>query len=72
MEQNNNLAELKRRMAQWDEYAREESAIEKGKYEKSVEVVKNLLAAEKITIAEIAKYADVTEAFVRKVKKNMK
>jgi hypothetical protein len=72
MEQNNNLAELKRRMAKWDEYARNESAIEKGKYEKSVEVVKNMLATGEFTIAEIAKYIGVTEEFVRKVKKNMK
>ncbi|HEX6431431.1 MAG TPA: hypothetical protein VF008_27255 [Niastella sp.] len=64
------------RMAQWDEYARNETAFEKGrkegKYEKSVEVVKNMLATGKYTIAEIAKYIGVTEEFVRKVQKNMK
>lgn len=54
--------------------------IEKGKEEgkkegekkKSYEVVKNLLAANKFTIAEIANFANVTEAFVKKVKKTLK
>jgi predicted transposase/invertase (TIGR01784 family) len=50
--------------------------IEKGKEEgekkKSYEVVKNLLAANKFTIAEIASLANVTEAFVKKVKKTLK
>ena len=58
-------------MAKWDEYAINETAIEKGKYEKSVEIVKNLLATGKFTITEIAKYAGVTEDFVRKVKENL-
>ena len=62
-------------MAKWDEYARDKSATEKGLKEgeqrKSVEIVKNLLAAGKFTIAEIAKYAGVTEGFVRKVKEDL-
>lgn len=53
-----------------------EKGIEKGKTEgeekKSYEVVKNLLAANKFTIAEIANFANVTEYFVRKVKKTLK
>jgi predicted transposase/invertase (TIGR01784 family) len=58
-------------MAKWDEYARDKSATEKGEQRKSVEIVKNLLAAGKFTIAEIAKYAGVTEDFVRKVKEDL-
>jgi hypothetical protein len=62
-------------MAKWDEYARNETATEKGHKEgeqkKSIEFVKNLLAAGKFTIAEIAKYVGVTEEFVRKVKENL-
>ncbi len=53
-----------------------EKGIEKGKIEgeekKSYEVVKNLLVANKFTIAEIANFASVTEAFVKKVKKTLK
>jgi metal-dependent amidase/aminoacylase/carboxypeptidase family protein len=44
----------------------------KGEEKKSYEVVKNLLAANKFTIAEIAIFANVTEAFVKKVKKTLK
>jgi hypothetical protein len=36
------------------------------------EVVKNLLSAGEFTIAKIANFAGVTEAFVRKVKKDLK
>ncbi|HWK07104.1 MAG TPA: hypothetical protein VNS58_25900 [Puia sp.] len=53
-----------------------EKGMEKGKIEgeekKSFEIVKNLLAANKFTIAEIANFANVTEAFVKKVKKTLK
>jgi hypothetical protein len=63
----------------WDEYAIKKTieydlelarkeAVEKGKSE----VVRNLLSADKFSIAEIANFANVTEAFVRKVKKEMK
>jgi predicted transposase YdaD len=49
--------------------------IEKGREEgiekKGHEVVKNLLIAGKFTIAEIANFANVTEDFVRKVKKDL-
>jgi flagellar biosynthesis/type III secretory pathway protein FliH len=54
----------------------ERDGLEKGKTEgeekKSYEVVKNMLAANKFTIAEIANFANVTESFVRKVKKTIK
>ena len=50
--------------------------IEKGKEEgeekKSFKVVKNLLLNTDFTIAKIAGLADVTEAFVKKVKKTLK
>jgi len=53
-----------------------EKGIEKGKMqgeeETRYEVVKNLLVANKFTIAEIANFANVTEYFVRKVKKTIK
>ena len=63
----------------WDEYAIKKTieydlelarkeAVEKGKSE----VVRNLLSADKFSIAEIANFTNVTEAFVRKVKKEMK
>lgn len=45
-----------------------EEGVEKGKEQ----VVKNLLAADKFTIAEIANFAGVTEAFVKKVKEGSK
>jgi hypothetical protein len=46
--------------------------IKEGEKKKSHEVVKNLLAANKFTIAEIANFANVREAFVKKVKKTLK
>lgn len=60
----------------WDnqaalDYARHEGigiGMEKGK----AEVVKNLLTTGKFSIAEIANFANVPEAFVRKVKKQLK
>ena len=56
----------------WDnqaalDYARYEG-MEKGKEE----VVRNLLAGAKFTIAEIANFAGVTEAFVKKIKSGNK
>ncbi|MFT4092592.1 MAG: PD-(D/E)XK nuclease family transposase [Niabella sp.] len=68
---------LKRR---WDnqaalDYARHEGmerGIEKGIEKGKEQFVKNLLAAGKFTIAEIAKFAGVTEAFVKKVKAGKK
>jgi hypothetical protein len=49
--------------------------IEKGRREgiekKGHEVVKNLLIAGKFTIAEIANFANVTEDFVCRVKKDL-
>lgn len=63
-------------MAQWDEYAilktAEEKGIEQGIEKKSYEVVKNHLIANKFTIAEIANFVNVSEAFVRKVKNSLK
>ena len=71
-------------MNQWDQYAllkaeRErgieegiEKGIEKGSEEKSFEFVKNLLASNKFSIPEIANFADVSESFVRRVKKEIK
>jgi predicted transposase/invertase (TIGR01784 family) len=54
----------------------ERDGLEKGKMEGEektrYEVVKNMLAANKFTIAEIANFANVTESFVRKVKKTIK
>ncbi|WP_153797270.1 hypothetical protein [Foetidibacter luteolus] len=43
--------------------------LEQGLEEAKTTVVKNLLSADRFTIAEIAGFAGVTEAFVRKVKK---
>jgi predicted nucleic-acid-binding protein len=45
---------------------------EEGMEKKSYEVVKNLLQANRFTIPEIANFANVTEDFVRKVKKDLK
>ncbi|UFH54262.1 hypothetical protein [Spirosoma sp. KNUC1025] len=45
-----------------------EKGLEKGAAQKSIEVIKKLLLAEKFTDAEIANFASVTEEFVRKVK----
>jgi hypothetical protein len=47
-------------------------AKKEGLEEKSFKVVENLLATGKFTIAEIANFADVSEAYVRKVKKDLK
>ena len=60
----------------WDnqaalDYARHEG-MEKGAEKKSYEFVRNLLSAGKFSIAEIANFANVPEAFVRKVKKEIK
>ena len=49
-----------------------EKGIKEGEKKKSHEVVKNLLAANKFTIAEIANFVNVTEAFVKKIKKTLK
>jgi len=49
----------------------EKKGIEQGAEEKSYEVVKNLLLKTDFTTAKIASLANVTEAFVRKVKKTL-
>jgi predicted transposase/invertase (TIGR01784 family) len=49
-----------------------EVGLEKGREEKTFKVVENLLAAGKFTLAEIANFADVSEAYIRKVKKDLK
>ena len=71
----------------WDEYAIKktieydlqlarkegiEKGMEKGMEKGKSEVVRNLLSADKFSIAEIANFANVTEAFVSKVKREMK
>ena len=42
-----------------------------GEEKKSYQVVKNLISANRFTIPEIANFADVSETFVRKVKKSL-
>lgn len=59
-------------MAAWDEYAIKKAMLEEGIEKKGREVVKNLLLTKRFTIAEIANFASVSEAFVRKVKKELK
>jgi predicted transposase/invertase (TIGR01784 family) len=49
-----------------------EAGIEKGIEKGKTDFVKNLFAANKFTVAEIAAFAGVTEAFVRKVIKTLK
>ncbi len=49
-----------------------EKGMEKGMDKKSYIVVRNLLLAQKFTIEEISNFAQVTESFVRKVKKEIK
>lgn len=49
-----------------------EEGMEKGREEGKAEVVKNLLAVATFSISEIANFANVSESFVRKVKKGMK
>ena len=44
----------------------------RGEVKGKTEVIKGLLASKKFTMAEIAKFAGVTEAFVRSVKKTIK
>lgn len=45
---------------------------EEGREEGKSEVVKNLIVSAKFTIAEIANFANVSESFVRKIKKEIK
>jgi predicted transposase/invertase (TIGR01784 family) len=52
----------------WTEYSVLKTAEEKGIEKGKGLVVTNLLAAKKFTIAEIANFGGVTEAFVKKVK----
>jgi hypothetical protein len=52
----------------WDNQAALDYARHEGMGKSKVEVVRNLLAAARFTIAEIANFAGVTEAFVKKVK----
>src|SRR6185312_16123890 len=65
-------------MASWDEYAIKktiehdrQAALQEGMEKGKAEVVKNLLIAGKFSISEIANFANVNEAFVRKVKKGL-
>ena len=59
-------------MASWDEYAIKKTLLEQGAEQKSYEVVRNLLSADQFTIAKIANFVNVPEAFVRKIKKEIK
>lgn len=45
-----------------------EQGIEKGKEQ----IIKNLLSTDKFTVAEIANFANITEAYVRRVRKSLK
>lgn len=49
-----------------------EKGREEGREEGKSEVVKNLLSSGKFAIAEIANFANVSEAFVRRIKKEIK
>jgi predicted transposase/invertase (TIGR01784 family) len=49
-----------------------QEGLEEGRQEGKTEVVMNLLATSRFSIAEIANFANVTESFVRKVKKEVK
>lgn len=49
-----------------------EKGMKKGAEGKSLEFVKKMLLSDRFTVAEIVDLADVTEAFVNKVKKNLK
>lgn len=49
-----------------------EKGEERGEERKSFILVKNLLLESNFTVAKIASMAEVTEAFVRKVKKTLK
>lgn len=49
-----------------------EEGIQKGTELTKAQFVKNLLSANKFSISEIANFANVTESFVRKVKKELK
>lgn len=63
-------------MNYWDQYsivkAAEDRGMEKGMQEKAIEFVQNLLNTNKLSIGEIANLANVSEGFVRKVKKDLK
>ena len=48
-----------------------EQGLEKGREESKIEFVKNLLAANKFAMNEIANLANVTEAFVNDVKNSL-
>ena len=48
-----------------------EKGVEKGMQKASTVVVKNLLLANRFTIAEIANFANVTEQFVEKIKTSL-
>lgn len=48
-----------------------EKGLEEGRNEMRYAMVTNLLHANKFTIAEIASFSNTTEAFVRKVQKEL-
>jgi predicted transposase YdaD len=49
-----------------------EEGREKGREEGKAEIVKNMLATGEFSITQLANLAGASEAFVRKVKKNLK
>jgi len=49
-----------------------QKGMEKGMEKGMAEVVKNLLSTGKFSIPEIANFANVSEAFVRRIKKEIK
>lgn len=55
-------------MESWDEYAIKKTLLEEGREQKGYEVVKKLLSTGKFSISEIANFANVAEAFVKKVR----
>ena len=61
-----------KRRVRGNETERNKKGIKDGIKEVKSEVIRNFLSADKFSIAEIANFIKVPEAFVRKVKKEMK
>jgi predicted transposase YdaD len=69
------MEHLKNLMANWDTYAsleaEREKGREKGREEGKEELIRNFLKTGDFTIRQLAISAGVSEAFVRKVKKDL-
>jgi hypothetical protein len=65
------MEHLKNLMANWDTYASLEAEREKGREEGKEELIRNFLKTGDFTIRQLAISAGVSEAFVRKVKKDL-